>query len=202
MLPEQFPKPRPSIHSDQLEGIEESNTVTSSGDLAVSLTTHRENNLSSEVHFIEAEPLTATSAYSKKSRLSAGVWTKYQEFWESDQGGLGIVAHDNTINHNIVVIKKLKIHAGSRQYRLLHKVSEEKPSNIVHLIDIFADGPLIHLAYESLETSLHQIQATCHQDITEIELAIIGKEVGEHTVGVIQFTYLTILGTSWNSVYP
>ncbi|KAE8396900.1 kinase-like domain-containing protein [Aspergillus pseudonomiae] len=88
-----------------------------------------------------------------------------------------MVAHDNTIDHNIVVIKRLRIHAGSRQYGLLRKVSEEKPPNIVRLIDVFTDNPSIHLAYESLETSLHQVQATCHQDITEIELAIIAKEV-------------------------
>ncbi|PYH40987.1 uncharacterized protein BP01DRAFT_306923, partial [Aspergillus saccharolyticus JOP 1030-1] len=52
-----------------------------------------------------------------------------------------------------------------------------KHKNVVQLLDIFT-GPLsVHLVYESLEVSLHQIQATNTPDITEIDLAIFAKEI-------------------------
>lgn len=35
----------------------------------------------------------------------------------------------------------------------------------------------VYSVYELLESSLHYIQATCLQEITEIKLAIITKEV-------------------------
>lgn len=112
------------------------------------------------------------------SRSSSGdVWKKYHQFWKADEAGAGIIAHDNTAKHSIVIIKSFKVHASSEQCRLLWRVAEEKPQNIVRLIEVFSSELAIDLVYETMETSLYHIQAACLREITEIDLAIIGKEV-------------------------
>lgn len=53
----------------------------------------------------------------------------------------------------------------------------DKYPNIVRLQDVFVCDLSVYSVYELLESSLHHIQATCLQEITEIKLAIIVKEV-------------------------
>ncbi|KAB8067370.1 hypothetical protein BDV29DRAFT_163446 [Aspergillus leporis] len=177
MLPAEFPKT-----DDYPAGIIQEDNLADKGkytDLQAPATPSRgQNMLRKKVHGSQGGSVAPEPSSSKENRVSVDeVWYKYQQFWESDQAGIGIVAHDNTVDHNIVVIKSFKLHAGNRQCGLLRKVSKEKPSNIVCLLDVFPSDHSIHLAYESLEVSLHHIQATCLQEITEIELAIIAKEV-------------------------
>ncbi|KAF7166680.1 hypothetical protein CNMCM6106_002396 [Aspergillus hiratsukae] len=115
-------------------------------------------------------------AQGEKNSDEGEVWWKYHRFLEADQAGPGIIAHDNSIDHLIVVIKEIRVHASENQRRQLYRVLNEKPTNIVHLTDLFLGTLSVHAVYEPLETSMHQIQATSRRDITEIELAIIGKE--------------------------
>ncbi|KAG2421577.1 hypothetical protein HFD88_005552 [Aspergillus terreus] len=105
------------------------------------------------------------------------VWHKYHRFLESDQAGKATIAHDNTIDHNIVVVKKKKADADKAQRERFTKVIKDRPRNLVLIQDVLIKQPWIYSVYESLETSLHHVQATSRQDITEIDLAIIGKEV-------------------------
>jgi hypothetical protein len=107
------------------------------------------------------------------------VWKKYHRFLEADQAGPGIIAHDHTVDHNIVVIKEIKHRASESQRRQLHKVMDEKPTNLVRLTDYALNTFTVHAVYEPLEISMHHIQATSRRDVTEIDLAIIGKEVGD-----------------------
>ncbi|RHZ45329.1 uncharacterized protein CDV56_100919 [Aspergillus thermomutatus] len=116
-------------------------------------------------------------ARGEKNSDEGEVWRKYHQFLEADQAGPGIIAHDNSIDHLIVVIKEIRVHASENQRRQLYRVLNEKPTNIVHLTDLFLGTLSVHAVYEPLETSMHQIQATSRRDITEIELAIIGKEI-------------------------
>lgn len=116
-------------------------------------------------------------ARDEKNNNEGEVWRKYHRFLEADQAGPGIIAHDNTIDHLIVVIKEIRVHASDNQCQQLYRVLNEKPTNIVHLTDLFVGTLSVHAVYEPLETSMHQIQATSRRDITEIELAIIGKEI-------------------------
>lgn len=102
------------------------------------------------------------------------IWHEYQRFWESDQAGLAIIAHDHTINHNLVAIKEVKQNVSDRQIKQLCNVSH---NNIIYLLDVFRSTSSLHLVYKSLHTSLHNIQATARGELTEIDLAIIGKEV-------------------------
>lgn len=132
---------------------------------------------SNDVTVVKANPNVGHPNGIGKAATENEVWQKYRRFWESDQAGKGIVAHDNSIEHNIVVIKKLKIHASRGQHEQLIKALRDKPSNIVRLQDVFVCDLSVYTVYESLESSLHHIQATCLQEITEIELAIIAKEV-------------------------
>ncbi|KAL2801732.1 hypothetical protein BJX63DRAFT_154643 [Aspergillus granulosus] len=113
----------------------------------------------------------------KKLNRESEVWQKYHRFLEADQAGPGIIAHDHTIDHNIVVIKEIRFHASESQRRHLYKVLNEKPTNIVCLTDLFLNPLSVHAVYEPLEISMHHIQATSRRDITEIDLAIIGKEL-------------------------
>lgn len=92
-------------------------------------------------------------------------------------GRQGYFAHNNSIKHNIIVIKKLKIYVSRGQHEQLIKALRDKPSNIVRLQDIFVCDLSVYTVYKLLESSLHHIQATCLQEITEIELVIIVKEV-------------------------
>jgi hypothetical protein len=75
-----------------------------------------------------------------------------------------------------MVIKEIKVHASDNQRRQLNRVMNEKPTNIVYLTDLVLSALSVQTVYEPLETSMHHIQATTRRDITEIELAIIGKE--------------------------
>ena len=102
------------------------------------------------------------------------IWREYQRFWESDQAGLAIIAHDHTVDHNLVAIKEVKQNVGDRQIEQLRNVSHD---NVVRLLDVFRSASSLHLVYESLHTSLHNVQATARGELTEIDLAIIGKEV-------------------------
>jgi hypothetical protein len=74
------------------------------------------------------------------------------------------------------VIKEIRVHASDNQRRQLYKVMNEKPTNIVYLTDLVLSALSVHTVYEPLKTSMHHIQATSRRDITEIELAIFGKE--------------------------
>jgi hypothetical protein len=74
------------------------------------------------------------------------------------------------------VIKEIRVHASDNQRRQLYKVMNEKPTNIVYLTDLVLSTLSVHTVYEPLKTSMHHIQATSRRDITEIELAIFGKE--------------------------
>jgi hypothetical protein len=132
---------------------------------------------SQDVTVVKANPNVGHPNGTRQIATEKAVWQKYRRFWESDQAGKGIVAHDNSIEHNIVVIKKFKMHASRGQHEQLLKVMGDKPSNIVRLQDVFVCDLSVYSVYESLESSLHHIQATCLQEITEIELAIIAKEV-------------------------
>ncbi|KAL5362275.1 hypothetical protein BJX96DRAFT_99662 [Aspergillus floccosus] len=105
------------------------------------------------------------------------VWHKYHQFLEADQAGKAMIAHDNTIDHNIVVVKKTRAEADRAQRKRFTKVIKDRPRNLVLMQDVLIEQPWIYSVYESLETSLHHVQATSRQDITEIDLAIIGKEV-------------------------
>ncbi len=105
------------------------------------------------------------------------IWQRYHQFLEADQAGAGIIAHDHTVDHKIVVIKEIKLHASKSQRRKLYKVLEDKPTNIVPLADLFLSAFSVYAIYEPLETSMHHIQATSRLDVTEIELAIFSKEV-------------------------
>ncbi|KAL4889244.1 hypothetical protein BDV59DRAFT_186808 [Aspergillus ambiguus] len=122
--------------------------------------------------------LSPVSQSSRKLFISdEPVWRKYHQFLESDQAGKAIIAHDNTIDHNIVVVKKKKAEADGAQRKQFTKVITDRPRNLVLIQDVLIEQPWIYSVYESLETSLHHVQATSRQDITEIDLAIIGKEV-------------------------
>lgn len=132
---------------------------------------------SQDVTDVKANPNVGPPNRTTKAATESEVWQKYRRFWESDQAGKGIVAHDNSIEHNIVVIKKFKMHASRSQHEQLLRVMGDKHPNIVRLQDVFVCDLSVYSVYESLESSLHHIQATCLQEITEIELAIIAKEV-------------------------
>ena len=108
------------------------------------------------------------------SQAKENIWREYQRFWESDQAGLAIIAHDHTIDHNLVAINEVKQTVGNKQIKQLSNVSH---NNIVHLLDVFRSASSLHLVYKSLHTSLHNVQATARGELTEIDLAIIGKEV-------------------------
>ncbi|KAL4772408.1 kinase-like domain-containing protein [Aspergillus nidulans var. acristatus] len=104
------------------------------------------------------------------------IWQKYQYFWESDQAGLAVIAHDNSLAHNIVVVKKLDEQANNHQLNQLHQVTHD---NLVKILDVFTSSSFTYIVYESLETSLDKVQATCRGELTEIDMAIISKEVLE-----------------------
>ncbi|KAA8647896.1 uncharacterized protein ATNIH1004_006598 [Aspergillus tanneri] len=108
------------------------------------------------------------------ARVDGHTWPKYQPFWESDQAGLSIIAHDNSIDHKIVAIKKAKQQANKKQRSQLHSV---KHDNIVQLLDVFSTDSSLYLVYESLEISLHNVQAACRGELNEVEMSIVGKEV-------------------------
>lgn len=110
----------------------------------------------------------------KKGLDDESIWQKYQRFWESDQAGLAIIAHDNSLAHNIVVVKKMNQKADDRQIDLLRKVTHD---NMVKILDMCTCASLTYIVYESLETSLDKVQATCRGELTEIDMAIISKEV-------------------------
>ncbi|KAA8644954.1 uncharacterized protein ATNIH1004_009165 [Aspergillus tanneri] len=105
------------------------------------------------------------------------LWQKYHLIFSSDQAGTGIIAHDNTIDHNIVVVKKLKVQVSSVQRRQLSQILQDNPTNVVRLLDIFTGTFSTRPVYEYLETSLYHVKAASREEITEIELAIISKEV-------------------------
>lgn len=108
------------------------------------------------------------------SQAKENIWCKYQQFWESDQAGLAIIAYNHTINHNLMAIKEVKQNVSNRQIKQLHNVSHD---NVVCLLDVFRSTSSLYLVYESLHTSLNNIQATAQGKLTEINLVIIGKEV-------------------------
>ncbi|KAL4924636.1 kinase-like domain-containing protein [Aspergillus undulatus] len=104
------------------------------------------------------------------------IWQKYHYFWESDQAGLAIIAHDNSLAHNIVAVKRVKQQARNSQLDQLRQVTHD---NLVKVLDVFTCVSLTYIVYESLETSLEKVQATCRGELTEIEMAIISKEILE-----------------------
>lgn len=105
------------------------------------------------------------------------LWQKYHQILKSNQAGPAIVAHGNTIDHNIVVVKEHRIQASTIQCQKLSQVLQDNPKNIVRLLDIFMGPGTVHPVYEQLEVSLYQVRATSRQEIIEIDLAMIGKEV-------------------------
>jgi hypothetical protein len=106
------------------------------------------------------------------------IWQKYHSFWESDQGGVAIIAHDHSLAHNIVVVKKIHERANDSQFQKLRKVAHD---NMVKILDIFTEISLTYIVYESLETSLEKVQATCRGELMEIDMATIAKEVCSFT---------------------
>jgi serine/threonine protein kinase len=102
------------------------------------------------------------------------IWQKYHSFWESDQGGLAIIAHDHSLAHNIVVVKKINERANDSQLQKLRQVAHD---NMVKILDVFTDTSLTYIVYESLESSLEKVQATCRGELMEIDMATIAKEV-------------------------
>lgn len=65
------------------------------------------------------------------SQTKEDVWREYQRFWESDQAGLAIIAHDHTVDHNLVAIKEVKQNVSDRQLKQLRNVSHD---NVVRLL--------------------------------------------------------------------
>lgn len=109
--------------------------------------------------------------------LLGQLWQKYHEILKSYQAGPVIVAHDNTIDHKIVIVKEHRVQANTIQHQKLSQVLQDNPNNIVRLLDIFMGPELVRPVYEQLEVSLYQVRATSQEEIIEIDLAIIGKEV-------------------------
>lgn len=105
------------------------------------------------------------------------LWQKYHQILKSNQAGPAIIAHDNTIDHKIVVVKEHNIQVDTIQRQKLLRVLHDNPKNIVRLLDIFMGSESVHPVYKQLEVSLYQVRATSQQEIIEIDLAIIGKEV-------------------------
>jgi hypothetical protein len=67
---------------------------------------------SQDMTVVKANPNISHPNRIRKTTTEKAVWQKYRHFWESDQAGKGIIAHDNSIKHNIMVIKKFKMHAS------------------------------------------------------------------------------------------
>lgn len=61
---------------------------------------------------VKANPNIGPPNRTMKAATESEVWQKYRCFWESDQAGKGIVAYNNSIKHNIMVIKKFKMHVS------------------------------------------------------------------------------------------
>ncbi|KAM0111743.1 hypothetical protein ACP6JB_002514 [Aspergillus fumigatus] len=104
---------------------------------------------SQDVTDVKANPNVGPPNRTTKAATESEVWQKYRRFWESDQAGKGIVAHDNSIEHNIVVIKKFKMHASRSQHEQLLRVMANiadsilKPQRQSYSDDIHDIGTLL-----------------------------------------------------------
>lgn len=191
----------------QLPGVDKNDTIaedTEEIEQATPLTPER-NLLHRELHEAPKSSMASRSIgkLQKSGRFPPSeVWNRYHQFWEADEAGTGYMAHDHTVEHNIVIIKTFRVHASSEQCRRLQKVIRDKPLNIVRLIETFPGDLAVDVVYESTETSLYHIRATCLREITEIELAIIAREVRYkgHSEGVHISTL--VLGIKWSPIHP
>ncbi|KAI9773398.1 MAG: hypothetical protein M1840_007613 [Geoglossum simile] len=110
----------------------------------------------------------AATVYSKSP------WTKYRGFLEIDQAGRGTVAHQQGQAFlPSVIIKKIK----KEDIKVPERIKIIPHTNVVHLQEVFSDGPCLYMIYELMFASLADIQLNPYGDLGELEIATICKEI-------------------------
>ena len=98
-------------------------------------------------------------------------WDEFYAFMSLDQGGDSIIAHDT--QHNVVALKVRK----TAQRLTFKEVQRGTSPKIVALLGVFQETEVVTLAYEIMDVSLRQLNATVRGPLRHFEIAAICREV-------------------------
>lgn len=98
----------------------------------------------------------------------------YHEFMELDQAGMAVMGYDESREHNIVAIKKLKSPGNRRQPKLRPFTSDQ----VVAIVDILNDKDSMTVIYEPMDVTLRQVTSIVPGQLKDFQIAAVCKEVG------------------------
>jgi hypothetical protein len=131
-------------------------------------------------------------AASKRTRIEHGIGTSpqltYHEFMVLDQAGSANIGCDNTKDHDLVAIKRLKGIDKSSTNRMRPFTSD----HVVNIRDVYFDNDDLVVIYEKMDKSLRDIAGILQGPFKPFQIAAICKEVCTSPDCV---TYLP--GNSW-----
>lgn len=117
------------------------------------------------------------SADAKVQRKNALIGTSprslYQNFITLDQAGLANICYDETNQHNLVTVKRVRKVGKHPIYQLPNITS----SRVVNIKDMFMDRNDVVLVYEVLDVSLRHITSLLIDPPKAFQIAVICKEV-------------------------
>jgi hypothetical protein len=100
-------------------------------------------------------------------------WKTYQAIVPDDEAGAVIVAHVHHFTFKVVAIKE----RGAVNDKKLESLRKLQHNNIVHFLAAFQEESRLYLVYESVRTSLSEVQGCSYGPLKEFELAAVCKQV-------------------------
>ena len=105
-------------------------------------------------------------------------WSDYYAVLKEHQAGKIIVAYENKIHHQIVVIRE----RPSRDGQKLRKLKQCSHTNVVELKGTFQTSTSIFFVYEWIDVSIAEVQSAPCGKFPSYQIAAICKEVNGKTI--------------------